>query len=170
MYGKPEHIRSDNGAEFTARSVMRWLRDEAIGPAFIAPGKPWQNGFVKSFNGKLRDELLNRDWFRTLTEAKVLIEAWPQFYNDRRPHNALGHRTPAAVRREWSDTDNITRDSPPEWLQITYAGQRDQGSLNGRAEKRVQTVVLPTWSGRCRPRAVAGEGWLSCKHTVPARV
>ncbi len=108
LYGKPEHIRSDNGAEFTARSVMRWLRDEAIGPAFIAPGKPWQNGFVESFNGKLRDELLNREWFRTLAEAKVLIEAWRQFYNERRPHSALGYRPPATVRREWSDTDNIT--------------------------------------------------------------
>lgn len=59
--GKPEHIRSDNGAEFTARSAMRGLRDEPIGPAFIAPGKRWQNGFLESFNGKLRDELLNRE-------------------------------------------------------------------------------------------------------------
>ena len=64
LYGKPERIRSDNGTEFTARSVMRWLRDEAIGPAFIAPSKPWQNDFVESFNGKLHDELLNREWFR----------------------------------------------------------------------------------------------------------
>lgn len=101
-------IHSDNGAEFTARSVMRWLRDEAIGPAFIAPGKPWPNGFVESFNGKLRDELLNREWFRTLAEAKVLIEAWRQFYNERRPHSALVYRPPATVRRAWSDTDNIT--------------------------------------------------------------
>ncbi len=97
LYGKPEHIRSDNGAEFTARSVMRWLRDEAIGPAFIAPGNPWQNGFVESFNGKLRDELLNREWFRTMAEAKVLIEAWRRFYNERRPHSAHAGQTPGAV-------------------------------------------------------------------------
>ncbi|AJY11151.1 integrase core domain protein [Burkholderia dolosa AU0158] len=63
LYGKPPFVRSDNGAEFTAAKVMRWLRDAAIGPAFIAPGSPWQNGFVENFNGKLRDELLNREWF-----------------------------------------------------------------------------------------------------------
>src|SRR5690606_39629082 len=77
IYGKPAFVRSDNGAEFTAAKVMRWLRDAAIGPAFIAPGSPWQNGFVESFNGKLRDELLkNREWFRSRAEAKVLIERW----------------------------------------------------------------------------------------------
>ncbi|KIP17064.1 integrase core domain protein [Burkholderia sp. MSHR3999] len=76
LYGKPAFIRSDNGAEFTAAKVIRWLRDAAIGPAFIAPGSPWQNGFVESFNSKLRDELLNREWFRSRAEAKVLIERW----------------------------------------------------------------------------------------------
>ena len=85
LHGKPAFVRSDNGAEFTAAKVMRWLRDAAIGPAFIAPGSPWQNGFVESFNGKLRDELLNREWFRSLAEAKVLIERWRQFYNEQRP-------------------------------------------------------------------------------------
>ena len=74
LYGKPTYVRSDNGAEFTAARVMRWLRDNAIGPTFIALGSPWQNGFVKSFNGKLRDELLNREWFRSRAEAKALIE------------------------------------------------------------------------------------------------
>jgi transposase InsO family protein len=88
QYGKPAFIRSDNGAEFTAARVMRWLRDQSIGPAFITPGSPWQNGFVASFNGKLRDELLNREWFTNRTEARVLIEQWRQFYNARRPHSA----------------------------------------------------------------------------------
>jgi putative transposase len=86
IYGKPEHIRKDNTAELTACSVMRRLRDEAIRLAFIAPDKPWQSGFVESFN-KLRDEQLNGEWFRTLAEAKVLIKAWCQFYNERRPHS-----------------------------------------------------------------------------------
>ena len=75
LYGKPQFIRSDNGAEFTAAAVMRWLRDQQVGPAFIPPGKPWHNAFVESFNGKLRDECLNREWFRDLHEAKVLIDA-----------------------------------------------------------------------------------------------
>lgn len=102
LYGKPEHIRSDQGAEFTAAAVMRWLRDRQVGPAFIPPGKPWHNGFVESFNGKLRDECLNREWFRDLREARMVIEAWRQFYNHQRPHSALGYRPPAQVREERS--------------------------------------------------------------------
>lgn len=104
LYGKPAYIRSDNGAEFTAAKVMRWLRDQDVGPAFITPGSPWQNGFVESFNGKLRDELLNREWFRSRTEAKVLIEQWRQFYNEQRPHSAHRYQPPASVRRHWLET------------------------------------------------------------------
>ena len=107
IYGKPAYVRSDNGADFTAVKVMRWLRDAAIGPAFIAPGSPWQNGFVESFNGKLRDELLNREWFRSRAEARVLIERWRQFYNERRPHSAHRYKPPATVRRAWRETDTI---------------------------------------------------------------
>jgi transposase InsO family protein len=71
---RPE-IRFDNGAEFTAMAVMKWLRDQNVGLAYIKPGSPWQNGFVESFNGKLRDECLNREWFVTRREAKVVIES-----------------------------------------------------------------------------------------------
>lgn len=104
LYGKPAFIRSDNGAEFTATAVMKWLRDQNIGPAYIKPGSPWQNGFVESFNGKLRDECLNREWFITRHEAKILIEKWRQFYNNDRPHSSLGNRTPAEAGRERSST------------------------------------------------------------------
>jgi len=107
IYGKPQFIRSDNGAEFTAKAVMRWLRDQNVGPAYIAPGRPWQNGFVESFNGKLRDECLNREWFRDIREARVLIERWRQFYNHERPHSALNYRTPAEARQQWLDACNI---------------------------------------------------------------
>ena len=104
LYGKPRYIRSDNGAEFTATAVMKWLRDQNVGPAYIKPGSPWQNGFVESFNGKLRDECLNREWFATRREAKVLTEKWRQFYNTERPHSALGNRTPAeAGRVRWQN-------------------------------------------------------------------
>jgi transposase InsO family protein len=99
IYGKPAFIRSDNGAEFTATAVMKWLRDQNVGPAYIKPGSPWQNGFVESFNGKLRDECLNREWFVNRKEAKLIIEKWRQFYNNVRPHSALGNRTPAEVGR-----------------------------------------------------------------------
>ena len=72
----PTYIRSDNGPEFTAKAVRKWLGKLGVGTLFIEPGSPWENGYVESFNGKLRDELLNREIFTTLTEAKVLIENW----------------------------------------------------------------------------------------------
>lgn len=107
LYGKPQHIRSDNGAEFTAGAVMRWLRDQNVGPAFIAAGGPWQNGYVESFNGKLRDECLNREWFNTATEAKIVIEKWRHCYNHQRPHSSLSYRTPAKARQDWISEGNI---------------------------------------------------------------
>ena len=107
LYGKPEFIRSDNGAEFTAKAVMKWLRDQSVGPAYIAPGRPWQNGFVESFHGKLRDECLNREWFRDIREARVLIERWREFYNHQRPHSALNYRTPAQARQQSIEESKI---------------------------------------------------------------
>ncbi len=99
-FGVPAHIRSDNGPEFTADLVRRWLEALQVQTLFIEPGSPWENGYVESFNGKLRDELLDREIFYTLTEAKILIERWRRQYNTVRPHSALGYRPPApeAVR------------------------------------------------------------------------
>ncbi len=93
--GIPEHIRSDNGTEFTAREIRKWLGHLGVKALFIEPGSPWENGYIESFNGKLRDELLNREIFTTLTEARVLIEQWRREYNHIRPHSALGYRPPA---------------------------------------------------------------------------
>jgi len=93
--GIPEHIRSDNGPEFTARAVRKWLARLDVKTLFIEPGSPWENGYIESFNGKLRDELLNREIFTTLEEAKVLIEQWRREYNQVRPHSSLGYRPPA---------------------------------------------------------------------------
>jgi transposase InsO family protein len=93
--GVPAHIRSDNGPEFTAQVVRGWLGRLAVGPLFIEPGSPWENGYVESFNGKLRDELLDGEIFYTLKEAQVLIERWRTHYNTVRPHSALGYRPPA---------------------------------------------------------------------------
>ncbi len=93
--GIPEHIRSDNGPEFTAEVVRDWMSRLGVGTLFIEPGSPWENGYVESFNGKLRDELLNGEIFYTLKEAKVLIEMWRQRYNRLRPHSSLGYRPPA---------------------------------------------------------------------------
>jgi len=97
--GVPEHIRSDNGGEFTARAVRKWLGSLGVRTLFIEPGSPWENGYIESFNGKLRDELLNREIFTTLTEAKVLIADWRKEYNQVRPHSSLGYRPPAPEAR-----------------------------------------------------------------------
>ena len=93
--GVPSYLRSDNGSEFTATKVRQWLERVGVKTLFIEPGSPWENGYVESFNGKLRDELLGREQFDTLLEAKVLIERWRREYNTRRPHSSLGYRPPA---------------------------------------------------------------------------
>lgn len=93
--GIPEHIRSDNGPELTAKALRQWLSDVGVNTLFIEPGSPWENGYIESFNGKFRDELLNREIFTTLLEAKVLIENWRKEYNEIRPHSSLGYRPPA---------------------------------------------------------------------------
>ncbi len=93
--GVPEYIRSDNGPEFTADKVRRWLQRVEVQTLFIEPGSPWENGYVESFNGKLRNELLDREIFYTLLEAQVLIERWRRDYNWHRPHSSLGYRPPA---------------------------------------------------------------------------
>ena len=93
--GLPGFIRSDNGPEFTAKAVRNWLERLGVQTLFIEPGSPWENGYNESFNGKLRDELLNGEIFTTLLEAKVLIENWRKEYNQFRPHGSLGYRPPA---------------------------------------------------------------------------
>jgi len=95
LRGIPGYLRSDNGPEFTARAIRKWLAKIGVKTLFIEPGSPWENGYIESFNGKLRDELLNREVFSTLTEAKVLIEEWRREYNGVRPHSSLGYRPPA---------------------------------------------------------------------------
>ena len=94
-HGLPEHIRSDNGPEFVAKAVRSWLARLQVGTLFIEPGSPWENGYIESFNGKLRDERLNGEIFYTLKEATVLIEIWRREYNQVRPHSSLGYQPPA---------------------------------------------------------------------------
>ncbi len=91
----PDYIRSDNGAEFTATAVRDWLGELGVKTLYIEPGSPWENGYVESFNGKLRDELLNGELFYTLREAQILIERWRREYNGIRPHSSLGYQSPA---------------------------------------------------------------------------
>jgi putative transposase len=96
-YGPPGYLRSDNGPEFIARRVRQWLGQTGITTAYIDPGKPWQNGLGESFHSRFRDECLDREWFHTPQEARVLIEQYRRQYNEARPHSSLGYRTPAEI-------------------------------------------------------------------------
>ncbi len=93
--GVPAHLRSDNGPEFVAQAVQTWLKAHAVGPLYIAPGSPWENADVESFNSRLRDEHLNREAFASLLEAQVLAAGWRRDYNEARPHSALAYLAPA---------------------------------------------------------------------------
>ena len=98
--GVPAFIRSDNGPEFVSLAVLKWLADNKVETAHIDPGKPWQNGTNESFNGRLRDECLNVEWFRTRREAKIVIEAWRRHYNAERPHSSLAYLTPLEFSKQ----------------------------------------------------------------------
>jgi putative transposase len=107
LRGTPEHIRSDNGPEFVAEELRKWLARVGIGTLYIEPGSPWENGYCESFNGKLRDECLNGEIFYSLKEAQIVIEKWREEYNTRRPHSALGYRPPAlAACSPWVSKSN----------------------------------------------------------------
>ena len=93
--GVPGHIRSDNGPEFIAKAVQDWIGAVGAKTAYIAPGSPWENGYIESFNARLRDELLNGEIFYSLKEAQIIVESWRQHYNRFRPHASLGYRAPA---------------------------------------------------------------------------
>ena len=95
LRGVPEHIRSDNGSEFTSKTIRRWLDELEVKTLYIEPGSHWENGYNESFNGKLQDELLKREIFMTLQEARILVERWRWEYNHIRPHSSVGYRPPA---------------------------------------------------------------------------
>jgi len=105
--GFPKIIRSDNGSEFIGGAVNRWLAENGIKPLFIEPGKPWQNGKGESFNGKLRDECLSREWFSSVKEAQLVIENWRKFYNTERPHSSLGYLTPLEFKSKMKNNKSL---------------------------------------------------------------
>jgi putative transposase len=98
--GAPRYLRSDNGPEFVATALLKWVVAQGIETALIEPGKPWQNGATESFNGRFRDECLSLEWFRHRLEARVVIEEWRRHYNEVRPHSSLGYRTPLEFVRQ----------------------------------------------------------------------
>jgi transposase InsO family protein len=111
--GTPEHIRSDNGPEFIATELRQWLDDLEVKPLYIEPGSPWENGYCESFNGTLRDELLNGELFYGLKELQVIVGQWVRHYNTERPHSSLGYRPPA----------------PQAWLRSQARGVSGPGSM-----------------------------------------
>jgi len=96
LRGRPQYLRSDNGPEFAGKAVRKWLKESGVGTLFIEPGSPWENGYVESFNGKLRDECLNGELFLSLAEARYVVDRWRLDYNHHRPHSMLNWMTPAA--------------------------------------------------------------------------
>jgi putative transposase len=101
LHGAPQFVRSDNGPEFIALAVRGWLAQHQMTTVYIDPGCPWQNGYGERFNGTVRDECLNMHVFQSVTEARVMLEAYRRQYNEERPHSSLGYRTPAEFKRAW---------------------------------------------------------------------
>ena len=112
LHGAPRYMRSDNGPEFVARAIVRWLHQADIETAYIDPGKPWQNGADESFNGKFRNEHLSVQWYRHRVEATVAIEQWRQFFNAVRPHSSLGYRTPNEFKEQIKIKSGCLGDHP----------------------------------------------------------
>ena len=130
--GKPGAIVSDNGTEFTSRAMLAWAQEAEVTWHFIAPGKPMQNGFCKSFNGRMRDELLNESLFFGMDHARTKIARWVDDYNHRRPHSALGYRTPAAYAANLPATCDRLR-NPDQLRRSHVAPQAPHGVKSAEA-------------------------------------
>jgi len=136
-YGKPQHLRSDNGPEFIAYAIQDWLEKNGIKTIYIKPGSPWENGHIESFHDKFRDECLNRELFGSLREARVVIESWRCEYNQRRPHSSLGYQTPEEyAARQTNQFDG--GGAPPNPAPLAAAGVR--GEQGATAPGRQQTT------------------------------
>ena len=112
----PGFIRSDNGPEFIADAIKKWLSEKNVQTLYIEPGSPWENGYIESFNGKFRDDVLNRELFHSVKEAKVIAESWRLEYNNHRPHSSLGYKTPAAFAAECIASVRATP-SPQQYIE-----------------------------------------------------
>ena len=138
--GAPAFLRSDNGPEFVSKALLSWIVAQGIGTALIEPGKPWQNGVAESFNGKLRDECLSLEWFRSRAEAKVIIEGWRRHFNEVRPHMSLGYLTP---------NEFVARQADPASRQATGRAAAVCGAFAPRP------VAQPPRQGQTEPERVA---------------
>jgi putative transposase len=149
IWGKPAMIVSDNGTELTCNAMLKWTTDMSVEWHYIQPGKPMQNGFMESFNGKLRDECLNEHVFGSLGEARRLIEAWRVDYNEMRPHSSLGYRTPEEFAAAWVERQGS--DIAPD-ASACHRARSHQGQACGGREGR-PALTRPARDGaeRLRP-------------------
>jgi putative transposase len=145
LRGVPERLRSDNGPEFVAKAVQDWIAAVGAKAAYIAPGSPWENGFIESFNARLRDELLDGEIFYSLAEARIVIESWRRHYNAKRPHASLGYKSPApevfipafaAPAAAQSRPAAPTRASRQPHLELTFASDQSMGAGQGSVQTR----------------------------------
>jgi putative transposase len=133
LRGVPRHIRSDNGPEFVANAIGRWLEQLEVEAMYIAPGSPWENGYAESFHSRLGDEFLSLEVFENLSEARRLTAAWREEYNEQRPHSSLGYRTPAEYAAELAKAQARQTGTAPPALAITSAPPAAQAEATAKA-------------------------------------
>jgi transposase InsO family protein len=149
--GVPKHVRSDNGPEFIAHAMRRYLEAANVGTLYIAPGSPWENGYAESFHGRLRDELLDAELFADLREAKALAAAWRSEYNTRRPHSSLDYQTPAAFAARCASRAASLGALPPDprqglrpWTPASSPPAKKASESPGRPERTLNEPTLIT--------------------------
>jgi putative transposase len=143
-HGKPEHIRSDNGPEFVAKSLCQWLEATGTKTLYIEPGSPWENGYCESFNSKLRDEFLNGEIFYSMNELRVLAERWRVHYNTVRPHSSLGYKPPAPETWLTKSTGHGEVETASRYMKLDAAALY-QLSLRFKSSGNPQLAV-PDWA------------------------
>jgi putative transposase len=124
QHGAPEYIRSDNGTEFVAKAMEKWRENMKVKSIFIEPGKPWQNGLCESFNSRMRDECLNMELFYGVRDAQATAQTWRRYYNEQRPHGALGYQSPLAFKRAWHAQRQTTGALPPSPRDLSHCGSK----------------------------------------------
>jgi putative transposase len=140
--GRPDGMRLDNGPEFTSRCFLAWAEQRGIQLVFIQPGKPVQNSFIESFNGRFRDECLNANWFENLADARRKVEAWRQEYNQHRPHSALAYRTPEEFARAWSPSPSaIVIEQSETPVKDSLTARKHRASLTGAPDCSTPTEM-----------------------------
>jgi putative transposase len=138
--GAPAWLRSDNGPEFVAQEVQKWLKTRGVKTHYIDPGRPWQNAFGESFNDKLRDECLNMEVFTSAAHARVVVNRWRRHYNQRRPHSSLGYRTPIEFERLWKEKMEAGA-LPPHPRSLSHSGPPDVKKRRGQSARPCPSSV-----------------------------